>query len=145
MSDASYQTLPRDLYEVAAPDVARDIINAAANSSSDETGSFDETLEDMAEEYLTRTQIERLQDMGHEVGEWSFEYYWDGSFDADPCPGCGEEDIFNIIVEESHQMVSSSTSTLEDQEGAMHPDDTMASHVTFIRCGACSAVLFDEG
>lgn len=70
------QTLPRDLYEVAADDVALDILRAAANDTDRRASpriDFADLVEAWAREYLTDAQRNQLAyEYGHEqleVGE----------------------------------------------------------------------------
>ena len=76
--------------------------------------------------------------------EWSCELHPDGSFDADPCPKCGEDKIFNVHVEHGAQMVGTARRSLDEQKGDMHMDDQYDFEVTWVKCGNCHEILLDE-
>ena len=137
---ANSQDLPGDLYEVATSDVAYDLIKGAGNARR----NFDDRLEDLCEEHLTDAQLRQLREMGHDIGEFGYNLHPDGSLDAEPCPHCGEENVFNVIVREGRQMVASSNNQDERQEGRMHADDYFGGNVISVRCGGCNELLVDE-
>jgi hypothetical protein len=63
----SCQTLPRDLYEVAADDAAYTLIAGAGKAAARRSRSFEDELLDICREHLTDAQRRQMaEDHGHE-------------------------------------------------------------------------------
>lgn len=58
--NTNYQTLPKNIYEVAAPDVANDLIRGAANGKARHGTDFTEELVRLCEKHLSEQQLKSL-------------------------------------------------------------------------------------
>lgn len=74
--------------------------------------------------------------------EWSVTFHPDGSMDFDPCPYCGEPDIFNARWEANGQMFRAPTAHNDDIIGAFDWDDWWAEKLIHVICNNCASVLY---